>query len=70
MADEPLGSNQQNAVFKDPFTGTTPTGPVRTAPPGTPVDEENPRRWGMVAKWLLMSFLFLLIAAAIGWYYW
>ena len=70
MADEPRSSNQKNAVFKDPFTGTTPAGPVQTAPPGAPIDEENPRRWGMAAKWLLLSLLFLLIASAIGWYYW
>ena len=70
MASRPPDSDPRNAVYKDPFTGTTPTGPVQPAPPGEDVGREEPARWSFAAKWLLGALLFLLLAFAIGLYYW
>src|SRR5437868_673248 len=49
---------QPSPVTKDPFTGTTPTGPIAS----TSGDPEQGKGWGIAARWFLFA-----IAIAFAW---
>jgi hypothetical protein len=58
MATNTLSDDPDDAVFKDPITGTTPTGPLESA---DPVEESDPGRWSTAAKWILIAVVALVL---------
>jgi hypothetical protein len=50
--------DEDDVIFKDPITGTTPTGPIESA---DEVDESSPGRWSTAARWILAAIALLIL---------
>ena len=62
MSRTPPNSEPGDAVYKDPFTGTTPVGPVQTR------TNPSPRgRWSLAAGWFMLALLLLVLIFVGGW---
>ena len=63
MAKKDPNSEPSDSVFKDPFTGTTPVGPVQTESADAAPTKD---RWSMAASWFVMGLLLLAVVFLVG----
>lgn len=65
MAKKDPNSEPADSVYRDPFTGTTPVGPVQSETPGAAAPKD---RWSMAAKWFLIALVVLGLLFVVGYF--
>jgi hypothetical protein len=65
--NERLPPTPAESLYKDPFTGTTPVGPVQSETLGAPPPKD---RWSMAAKWFLLALVLLVVVLIAGYFIW